>query len=333
MDVGQYFNNVRNKRIIILGDAVVDKYISGTATRISPDAPVPVLDVEQKNLYVGAIGLLANYVLAFGGVADICTVVGQDFEGDFLLKEFHRRNFGLNGIFQADSFTPQVTRIKAKGQQVLRLEKRYELKSATREDLNAKIEGFLTQSIKNADLLVLLDYNSGVFTKNAPLTNNILAIAKRAGVKILARPDKNNYSLFTGVDVAKFNLNLAANIVGINSVNETSVRIIASKLMNELQCRGLYLSYVDAASYCLDGDRFEIIPKVLNHQVISYVGSGSAMMATLALLIAAGAPYTVAAQVASVAGALSAIKTPVTYFSLQELQEAFERGKVDECRT
>jgi len=312
---------------------VVDKYISGTASRISPDAPVPVLDVEQKDLYVGGIALVVKYILSFGGIAEICTVVGQDFEGEFLLKEFKNLNIGLNGVFKVDSFTPQVTRIKAKGQHLLRLEKRCELKTTMREDLNARIEDFVVNAIKNADLLVLIDYNSGFFTKNTILMNKILAIAKRAGVKVLARPDKHNYPLFTGVDVAKFNLNQAANIVGINSVNETSVRIITTKLMNELQCKGLYLSYVDAPSYCLDGDRFEVIPRVLAHHGISYVGVGSATVAALALLIAAGAPFTVAVQIANIAGALSAMKPPVTYFSLQELQEAFTRGKVDDCRT
>ncbi len=333
MDVGQYFNNVRNKRIMILGDAVVDKYISGSATRISPDAPVPVLDVDQKDLYVGAIGLVANYILTFGGIAEICTVVGHDFEGEFLVKEFQKLNLGLKGIFKADTFTPQVTRIKAKGQHLLRLEKRYEIKPATRQELNVEIESFVAQSAKNTDLLVLLDYNSGLFTQNGALTSKILPIAKRAGIKVLARPDKNNYSLFTGVDVAKFNLNLAATIVGINSINETSVRIIATKLMNDLRCRGLYLSFADTSSYCLDGDQFEVIPRFLPHHGISYVGVGSATVATLALLMAAGAPLTIAAQVASLAGALSAMKPPVTYFSLEELQEAFTHGKVDDCQS
>ncbi len=317
---------------MIIGDAIVDKYIAGTTTRISPDAPVPVLDVEQKDLYVGAIGLLANYILTFGGIADICTVVGQDFEGDFLVKEFQKLNLGLKGIFKADSFTPQVTRIKAKSQHLLRLEKRYEFKPATREDVNLQIESFVAQSVKNTDLIVLLDYNSGVFTHNNSLTSKIITTARQAGVRVIARPDKNNYTLFTGVDVAKFNLYQAASLVGINSINETSVRIIATKLMNELQCKGLFLSYADADAYCLDGDKFEVIPRFLAHRGISYVGVGSATLAILTLLTAAGAPLSLAATVASVAGALSAMKPPVTYFSLQELQEAFSRGKVDDCR-
>jgi rfaE bifunctional protein kinase chain/domain len=332
MELGEYFNKVRNKRITIIGDAIVDKYITGTTTRISPDAPVPVLDVEQKDFYKGGIGLVANYVLSFGGIADICTVVGQDFEGDFLFKEFQKLNLGLKGIFKADSFTPQVTRIKAKGQQLLRLEKRYEFKPATREDINVQIESFTAQSVKNTDLIVLLDYNSGIFSHNNSLARKIITTAKQAGVKVLARPDKNNYTLFTGVDIAKFNLNLAAGLVGINSINETSVRIIATKLMNELQSKGLFLSYADANSYCLDGDKFEVIPRFLAQRGISYVGVGSATVATLALMIAAGAPLSLAASVASMAGALSAMKPPVTYFPLQELQEAYTRGKADICQ-
>ena len=75
-DLIEKFTQVGNKRVLVIGDAAVDKYITGTATRISPDAPVPVLDVEDNALFLGAAGLVVKYVLSLGGMVDFCTVVG-----------------------------------------------------------------------------------------------------------------------------------------------------------------------------------------------------------------------------------------------------------------
>jgi bifunctional ADP-heptose synthase (sugar kinase/adenylyltransferase) len=169
-----------------------------------------------------------------------------------------------------------------------------------------------------------LYYDAGLFFQNRPLINNILAKSYDAGQKVVARPEKQNYSSFTGVDIAKFNLNLAREITGLNSPDETTIRAIANQLMNELRCHGLYLSYTDGDSYCVDGNQFEVIPPSLTRHGTSYVGTGSAEIAALTLMIAANAPLPLAARIAALAGAMSAEKQPVTYFSLAELQERFE---------
>src|SRR5271157_4625692 len=98
MEASDYFPQVRNKRVLIIGDAMVDKYTSGTANRISPDAPVPVLDIEENQMFIGAVGLVVKYVQSLGGVVDLCTVVGPDFEGEFFSRELQNLNIGLKGV-------------------------------------------------------------------------------------------------------------------------------------------------------------------------------------------------------------------------------------------
>lgn len=327
------FSNVRNKKILVIGDAVVDKYISGATTRISPDSPVPVVDVQEKEFYLGGIGLVLKYILSFGADVQICTLVGDDFEGQFFLEEVQELNLGTKGVFQEECFTPQITRIKSRGQHMLRLEKKYEISKDRLGELTTKMVEFVREFIDKVDVLVILDYGMGLFVQNYVLINNILTLAKEKKIKVIVRPDKANYHLFSDVYISKINLNLASSIVGINPVNETSIRIIGNKMMNDIKCCALYLSYLDADSYFFQDEKMHLIKKVIPRHGISYVGVGSAIMAALAVVTAAGGSRDFAIKVANFAGALSAMKPPVDFFTLEELHEAYKLGAINDCES
>lgn len=326
-ELDQYITTIKDKRVLVVGDAVVDKYIYGTTTRISPDAPVPVLDVTRKDYYVGALGLVVNFIRGFGGRVDLCTVTGNDFEGQYFAEEVRKRGVEELEVISEANFTPQVTRVKARSQHLLRMEKTYELSRAPRTRVNERILQFVETSLPRADVLLLLDFNAGLFSENYLLVNNLVDLARHQAKKVVTRPDRENYHLFGGVDLARVNVNEAAAIVGINArVNETSIRIIANKLANELQCGCLYLSYLDGESYFFADEELHIVQSMLGRRGTSYVGAGSAMMAMLALLTASGAPAQVMVEAANAAGAISAVKPPVTFFEAQEVVEVVKRG-------
>jgi D-beta-D-heptose 7-phosphate kinase/D-beta-D-heptose 1-phosphate adenosyltransferase len=333
METSQYFSSLKDKHVLVIGDINIDRYITGTASRISPDAPVPVLDVETTETYIGATGLIIKYILSLGGRVSLCTVIADDLEGGFILNDIQNLGVDLDGIYRTDGGTPQVTRIKARGQHLLRLEKKNELSQASRSKMNDLFLAIVSAP-SDIDVIVLADYDEGLFSQNYTLINNIVALANERGIKIIARPEKANYQFFTGADIVKFNINLAMSIVGVNSINETSMRIISNRLVNELQSKSLFLAQVDGNSYsfdCAQEDRFDVIPSYLSHHGRSYVGSGSAQVAALALMTAGGAPLPVAARVAAMAGALAAAKPPLTFFSTIDLQEAFDHGSADQC--
>ena len=119
-----------------------------------------------------------------------------------------------------------MTRIKTRHQHLLHLEKKYVFTPKVRAKFNDHIITQVKSSASTVDIILLLDYDAGIYSQNYLLINNILGIASEAGIKVIARPDKANYQLFAGVDIAKFNVNLALEIVGVNSVNETSIREI-----------------------------------------------------------------------------------------------------------
>ncbi|MHA1658300.1 MAG: PfkB family carbohydrate kinase, partial [Promethearchaeota archaeon] len=111
----------KNKKILIIGEALIDKYIFGMTDRISPDAPVPNVKIEKSKAYLGGIGLVLKYIKSLGGIPEICTIVGNDYEGDYFLKEIKKLNINSSGILIEDNLsTPQITRIKAMNQHLLR---------------------------------------------------------------------------------------------------------------------------------------------------------------------------------------------------------------------
>ncbi|MFX1259941.1 MAG: PfkB family carbohydrate kinase, partial [Promethearchaeota archaeon] len=115
-----------NKKVLVIGEALIDKYIVGLANRISPDAPVPNIKVEENLSYLGAIGLVLKYIKSLGGIPEVCTIVGNDFEGDFFLKKVKELKIDSSGILIDENInTPQITRIKAMNQHLIRLETDY----------------------------------------------------------------------------------------------------------------------------------------------------------------------------------------------------------------
>ncbi|MFX1419055.1 MAG: carbohydrate kinase, partial [Promethearchaeota archaeon] len=100
-----------DKKVLIIGDALIDKYIFGYTDRISPDAPVPNVKIENSDIYIGATGLVLQFIHSLGGIPEVCTIIGNDFEGDFFLRKIKELNLETSGILVDENVrTPQITR-------------------------------------------------------------------------------------------------------------------------------------------------------------------------------------------------------------------------------
>ncbi|MBD3196863.1 MAG: D-glycero-beta-D-manno-heptose-7-phosphate kinase, partial [Candidatus Lokiarchaeota archaeon] len=116
----------KDKKVLIIGEALIDKYIIGYADRISPDAPVPSIKIEEDLSYLGAIGLVFKFVKSLGGEPEVCSIVGKDYEGELFLNGSKKNGIDTSGILVDPSMmTPKITRIKSMNQHLLRLESDY----------------------------------------------------------------------------------------------------------------------------------------------------------------------------------------------------------------
>ena len=311
----------KQKKILIIGEALVDNYIYGYADRISPDAPVPNVKVERNETYIGAIGLVLQYVKSLGGIPEVCTVIGNDFEGDFFLKNIKNLDIDPSGILVDESIkTPQITRIKALNQHVLRLETDYanEISKNIIEKFYNKIES----RSQDIDSILVLDYGTGGLFKDI-FIQNLLSKLKEyyKNIPIIVRPTISNFYLYEDVDLIKMNLQKALETFSIDCCNETSILIAGKKILNSSKCRNVLLNYVELDSYLFSKnfEKVEKIKPILQQPALSYVAVGSVIMAILGLSFASKVPVSNGVRIALSAAALTASLPPVEFYNSDKL--------------
>jgi rfaE bifunctional protein kinase chain/domain len=297
MKLADEISKWKNKKVLVIGNALVDKYIIGNADSISPDAPVPNIKIEKVSTYIGAIGLVLKYIKSLGGIPEVCTILGNDYEGNFFLNKIKELHLDSSGIIVDDHIsTPQVTRVKAMDQHVLRLETDY-VSEISEKLVNNFFEVIETRSSDIGSILIL-DYGTGSLFEDIFIQELLYRLqVKYKNIPIIARPTKDNYYLYENVDLIRMNLQNALDTFSIDCCNETSISIIGMKLLNSSKCKNVLLNYLESDSYLISRDN-EKLEKILPISNISVIN---------------------AANIALFAAALTASLPPVEFYESQKL--------------
>lgn len=317
------------KKLLIIGDALIDKYIFGYTDRISPDAPVPNVKIENSISYIGATGLVLQFIKSFGGIPEVCTIIGNDYEGEFYLKRVKELDIDSSGILiDKNVKTPQITRIKAMNQHLLRLETDYD-NGISGKVINEFKEVIISKS-KDIGAILILDYGlEGIFTDI--FIQNLLQLLKEnyKTIPIIVRPTIKNYYLYENVDLIKMNLQKALDTFSIDCCNETSVTIAGKRILNSSRCRNLLLNYLELDSYLFtrEYEKVQKIPPIIQRPIRSYVAVGSVIMAVLGLALASKTPILKAVKLSLNAAALTATRPPVDFFTTKLLHEYIRNSK------
>jgi len=310
-----------NRKVLIIGEASIDKYIVGSANRISPDAPVPNIKIEENLSYIGGVGLALQFIKSLGGIPEVCTIVGNDFEGDFFLKKINELNIDNSGIITDENInTPQITRIRAMNQQILRLETDYSTDIS--ESLIKEYFNIIETRSSDLESILILNYGiGGLFTDIViqKLLNKLKETYK--DIPIITRPDISNYYIYENIDLIKINLQKALQTFSIDCCTETSISIVGNKILNSTKCKNVLLSYLDSDSYLIskDTEKLSIFRSSIQEPVRSYVSVGSVIMAILSLTYASGIPVSDGVKIALFGAALSATLPPVEFFNSEKL--------------
>ena len=319
-----------NKKVLIIGDTLIDKYVQGYTDSISPDAPVPNVKIEENHIYIGAIGLVARFIKSLGGIPEVSTIIGNDFEGDFFIKKVTELKMNSSGILIDESVrTPQITRIKAMNQHLLRLETSYN------ENMSESLKDKFIELIKNRSLdinsIIILDYGLGGLFDDL-FIRRLMEMLKRTyqNIPIIVRPSKTNYYLYENVDLIRINIQKALDTFSIDCINETSVTIAGKRILNSSKCKNLILNYLETESF-LFSRNFETVRKIspiLQQPVRSYVAVGSVIMAVLGLSLASEIEVFDATRLALFAAALTAILPPIEFYNSKKLTN-FVQSKLE----
>jgi rfaE bifunctional protein kinase chain/domain len=291
--------------VLIIGDLMLDRYLIGDNSRMSPEAPVPVIKKEDTKDVLGGAANVAKNIVELGANAEIIGVIGNEEEGNALKKLADKAGIKTDAII-IDNNRPTTVknRIVTKSfQQLLRIDSEY-TESITPAD-EEKIINTINEKAKDVSIIVLSDYAKGVITKN------IVEAAKQTGKKVLVDPKPSNAELFKGVEIITPNLKESQEIVKSDGAPEE----IGKKLAEQLECK--VLMTMGAEGMMLISDKVEHIP-IEAKEIFDVTGAGDTVIAVLSVALASGLNELESAKIANKAAGIVIGKRRVNEINLKE---------------
>jgi len=291
--------NMKGKRIAVVGDLMLDRYIWGSVNRISPEAPVPVVDMEQEQSRLGGAANVAKNIKSLGGEPLLLGIIGNDNSGKQLLNIVKESNFPLHGIITDDTRPTTVkTRVIAHNQHVVRIDR--ENKSDISHTIQVKIIDVLQNEISEIDGIIIEDYNKGVIVKD--LIHKLIDIALKYNKIITVDPKFNNFFEYKSVTVFKPNRKETEEVMGIRLREEEDVINAGKTLLQKLQAKNVLLTRGEQGMSLFEsnGNISHVPTKALNVADVS--GAGDTVIATLTMSLTSGASIKEAASLANFAG-------------------------------
>lgn len=312
--------NFKGKKILVIGDIMLDKYIWGDVSRISPEAPVQVVNVLKETFEAGGAANVANNVAALGGIPYMVGISGNDEARNILMEEMRKKCINTEGIFQDnDKPTTQKVRILGKGQQLLRVD--YENKEHIHKDIENSIIRFSENKIKETDVVIISDYAKGVITPE--VSRRIISLAKQRKKPVIVDPKPKHRDFYREVDLITPNNSEASEMSEIEDGSDESVVQIGTELLKNLNTNVLLTRGEKGMSlFEKDGSITNIPAKA--KEVYSLIGAGDTVVATAALAIASGADLKEAAFLANIAAGIKVGKIGTASVTTEEIKAELE---------
>lgn len=309
--------------VLVVGDLILDHYIWGKVSRISPEAPVPVVHVHSESLHLGGAANVYNNILSLGGQADVCGVVGADEGGRRLLKELGVRRRGRGGVvIDPERPTTRKTRIIAHNQQVVRFD--VERRSEMRSLLERRIIRYVESRLREISCLVVSDYAKGVVT--ASLMTDLARLAALRRIPIVVDPKAEHFSYYKGVTVLTPNHLEALQGAGVHADTEQSVMEAGEILRQRLGCEAVLITRGEQGMSLFEADGSSWHIPTMARQVYDVTGAGDTVVGTLALALATGASFRDAAVLANHAAGIVVGMVGTATVTAQQLTEGLARA-------
>ncbi|MCE5211636.1 MAG: D-glycero-beta-D-manno-heptose-7-phosphate kinase [Deltaproteobacteria bacterium] len=312
--------NFSQSGVLVVGDVMVDHFIWGNVSRISPEAPVPVVDVQKDSILLGGCANVLNNIHAMGGRVYVAGVIGADNIGKKLLSELSSRKIDTSGIVvEKNRPTTLKTRIVAHGQQMVRFDKE-DRKSIPSSSVN-KILEYVKALRKKIGAIVISDYNKGVVSKE--LIQGIKKIVNGSDISICLDPKQNNFSLYKGVHVITPNHYEVQRAVGNAITGVDDIRQLSEYLLKKYAFPALLVTRGEEGMSLFENGR-----KIVHthfpaqaREVYDVTGAGDTVIGMLALGLAAKANIREATCLANLAAGIVVEKVGTATVSQKELIE------------
>ena len=332
---------LRGKRIGVLGDLMLDRYLWGTASRLSPEAAVPVVDFVEQSECLGGAGNVAANIAALGGRVEAFGVTGNDEPGSALRKCLRAAGIENKGVIaDSERLTTVKTRIIARHQHIVRVDR--ERRDALRSETEGKLLRQVFPSLKELDALVFSDYNKGLISDS--FADRVLSRCHEGKVPVLVSPKASRLYAYRGARVVVCNIEEASRFVTHLLVDEKSIEEAGRALLAHFGCSAMVITrgkkgmsvfeessprhlHVPATSFEVTYARVGqagVERGATGRQVFDVTGASDTVLSVLALTVAAGAPLADAAMLANTAAGVVVGKLGTASVSPEELVHALD---------
>jgi D-beta-D-heptose 7-phosphate kinase/D-beta-D-heptose 1-phosphate adenosyltransferase len=309
--------------VLVVGDLILDHYVWGKVSRISPEAPVPVVHVQSESSCLGGAANVYHNILSLGGRADICGVVGSDEGGRQLLKELGPKRQGRGGVvIDPARPTTRKTRIVAHQQQIVRFD--VERRAGIAEPIQRRIVRYVESRLRDIDCLVVSDYAKGVVTQ--PLMAELTRLAALRRIPIMVDPKVEHFSYYKGVTLVTPNHLEAEQASGVPGDDDRATTEAGELLRQRLGCGAVLITRGEKGLSLFEADGAHWHIPTVARQVFDVTGAGDTVIGTLALALAAGASIRDGAILANYAAGIVVGMVGTATATAAQLDEAVLHG-------
>lgn len=303
-DFDQLFRGLSQMKVAVVGDIMLDTYWWGNVERISPEAPVPVVVLDEKELRIGGAGNVALNTVALGATTVLFSVIGNDDDGRTLLSLLKGNNIRTDNIVVSDErITTNKTRVISRNQHMLRLD------AEMTKDINESEQLLLLKSfrdfieIEKPSVIIFEDYNKGVLTEE--LNEKMIKICEQNNVVTTADPKRKNFFSYKGVTIFKPNLKEVKDGLNVllDNVSETFLQDIHQQLEKKLHHSISLITLSEKGIFYQQNETSKIIPTHVR-SIADVSGAGDTVIAVASLVYARTKDINLAAAMANIAGGL-----------------------------
>ncbi len=325
MNTQKLFQAFSNKKIIVLGDIMIDAYVEGSVSRISPEAPVPIISLEQNEKRLGGAANVALNLLSLGAQPIICSIIGNDDGGKSFLDLLREKGMTTDGVLVDNQRKTTVkTRLIGNNQHLLRIDD--EQTNAISEEQETKILAKIFELIDNGvDAIILEDYNKGVLTKK--VIRKTIDYANKKDVPTTVDPKKENFWEYKNATLFKPNLKELKEGVNIDfsfpKEKEKFEKAVA-QLEKQLNNKISFVTLSEYGVFIKDNDRKSYIPAHIRN-IADVSGAGDTVISVATLCLTIGLPIDKIAAIANLAGGLVCEQVGVVPITKELLQKEIEQ--------
>jgi D-beta-D-heptose 7-phosphate kinase/D-beta-D-heptose 1-phosphate adenosyltransferase len=309
---------VAGTHVLVVGDAMLDKFIAGRVTRLSPEAPVPVVMFDHESHRIGGAANAAHNIAALGGHPTLVAVTGQDEAAGTLAHAC--RDANIAPAFVGDSGRPTTTKVRIvteRHQQVARVD--YEADAEIAGAIEQRVASAVQQHASNASVIVVSDYLKGCITER--VMQAVIAAATERGIPVLVDPAVSHLDYYAGARLIAPNHHDVEIASSMRVRTEEEARIAARVFRERAACDAVVMTRGDQGVWLLGPDVEGHLPAAMR-EVADITGAGDTVIATLALALAAGATLAEAARMANEAAGIVVAKFGPSVVSTEELLRA-----------